>query len=153
MAFFAQARARRRDESELGTGLWRRAHDRYIRGLDRFHQILEQGQDEAASRLVPAADLLADALPRIRAVCVEAHRAAPGVDLNVPGGRFTEVHRRLSRAGNALAASAEAAAMTLLAPGGADDGAAGVENVERRARQVLEEIAAAEAALRDVRSQ
>ena len=27
----------RRDDAELGRGLWRRAHDRFIRVVDRFH--------------------------------------------------------------------------------------------------------------------
>ena len=32
----------RRDDAELGKGIWRRSHDRFIRGIDRFHQVLER---------------------------------------------------------------------------------------------------------------
>ena len=30
----------RRDDAELGRGLWRRAHDRFIRGIDLFIRFL-----------------------------------------------------------------------------------------------------------------
>ena len=47
MGFFSSARQGRKDDVELGKGLWRRANDRFTRGLDRYHQILEGVEDEA----------------------------------------------------------------------------------------------------------
>ena len=38
---FARFRQERADDRELGTGLWRRAHDRLSRALDRYWQVLE----------------------------------------------------------------------------------------------------------------
>ncbi len=55
----------RRDDAELGRGLWRRAHDRFIRGIDRFHQVLERLADtEMIELIVPDANTLADLIPR-----------------------------------------------------------------------------------------
>ena len=68
----------RRDDAELGRGLWRRAHDRFIRGIDRFHQVLERLADtEMIELIVPDANTLADLIPRVRAVAMEAQRIAP----------------------------------------------------------------------------
>ena len=72
----------RRDDAELGKGIWRRSHDRFIRGIDRFHQVLERlaGTESSASMIeliVPDANELADLIPRVRAVAMEAHRLAP----------------------------------------------------------------------------
>ena len=47
LGFFSAARQGRKDDAELGKGLWRRAHDRFTRGLDRYHQVLEGVEDEA----------------------------------------------------------------------------------------------------------
>lgn len=106
----------RRDDAELGKGLWRRAHDRFVRGLDRFHQILERmPSTEMLEQLVPTANELADLLPRVRAVAVEAQRLAPssGTDIPAsPSGVYSDLHRALSKAGNSLALCAEALAMT-----------------------------------------
>ncbi|WP_035772860.1 hypothetical protein, partial [Arthrobacter sp. Br18] len=114
MAFFAAARQGRKDDIELGSGVWRRAHDRFRRGLDRYHQILEGTEDDAVySELVEIANQLGEMLPRVRTVCVEAQRRSPSSGLDIPGA-MVQVHRALSRAGNALATTAEAAAMTRL---------------------------------------
>lgn len=111
MAFFAAARQARKDDAELGKGVWRRAHDRFRRGLDRCHQILEGvTDDELYAQLVPIADDLAALLPQVRALCAEAQVKAPSAGLDIPGS-MTPVHRALSRAGNALATTAEAVAM------------------------------------------
>ncbi|WP_081744863.1 hypothetical protein, partial [Arthrobacter sp. H14] len=118
MALFAAARQGRKDDAELGKGVWRRAHDRFRRGLDRYHQILEGVQDEALyAELVPVANALADLLPRVRAVCAEAQLIAPSDGLDVPASQaayLSDVHRALSKAGNALATTAEAVAMARL---------------------------------------
>jgi hypothetical protein len=145
MGFIKSALAGRRDDAELGKGLWRRAHDRFRRGLDRYHQVLEGIDDDALySELLVIADALAGLLPRVRAVCVEAQRRSPSEGLDVPG-EFAAVHRALSRAGNALATTAEAAAMLRLAVGPVPVGAL---SVQRRAETVLEHVAEAEELMR-----
>ncbi|HSU70393.1 MAG TPA: hypothetical protein VLI70_02975 [Micrococcaceae bacterium] len=141
MAFFAAARQGRRDDAELGRGVWRRAHDRFQRGLDRFHQMLEGVEDSGLyDRLVPVANALADLLPRVRAVCVTAQALAPSAGMDIPaseGAYLNEVHRALSRAGNALATAAEAVAMVRL-------GSGSLEAVQRRALTVHQHVDEAE---------
>ena len=145
MGFFKSALSGRRDDAELGKGLWRRAHDRFRRGLDRYHQVLEGiDDDKLYSELVVIADGLAELLPRVRAVCVEAQRRSPSEGLDVPG-EYAAVHRALSRAGNALATTAEAAAMLRLAVGPVPVGAL---SVQRRAETVLEHVTEAEELMR-----
>ncbi|OMH23536.1 hypothetical protein BKD30_11425 [Tersicoccus phoenicis] len=139
--FFSAARAARRDDAALGRGVWRRAHDRFRRGLDRYHQVTEEVADAVtANALVLTGDELADLLPRVRAVCAAAHRAAPSEGSDIPAsarGRLSDVHRALTRSGNALAATAEAAAMVRL-------GAGGLDAVHRRAANVVEFVREAE---------
>ncbi|WP_136610431.1 hypothetical protein [Sinomonas albida] len=131
----------RRDDAELGKGLWRRAHDRFQRGLDRYHQVLEGVQDDDVyAELLVIADRLAGLLPRVRAVCMTCQRLAPSDGYDVPGG-YADVHRSLSKAGNALATTAEAAAMLSLGAGPVPMGAL---SVQRRAATVLEQVEAAE---------
>ena len=141
MAFFAAARQGRRDDAELGKGVWRRAHDRFQRGLDRFHQMLEGVEDSGRyDQLVPVANALADLLPRVRAVCVTAQALAPSAGMDIPaseGAYLNEVHRALSRAGNALATAAEAVAMVRL-------GSGSLEAVQRRALTVHQHVDEAE---------
>lgn len=149
MAFFGAARQARRDDKELGQGLWRRLHDRYRRGLDRYHQILEGVADEALyAELVVVADQLSGQLPAVRRCCMAAQREAPSDSLEIPGGRLGRMHRHLSKAGNSVAAAAEAAAMARLAGEGSGPlrgaGApSAVESVRRQAAVVLEDIAEA----------
>ncbi|WP_415856702.1 hypothetical protein [Sinomonas sp. G460-2] len=134
----------RRDDAELGKGLWRRAHDRFQRGLDRYHQVLEGVDDDALyAELVVIADGLAELLPRVRAVCVKCQRLAPSDGFDVPGD-YADVHRALSKAGNALATTAEAAAMLSLAIGPVPVGAL---SVQRRAATVVEQVETAERAV------
>nr|WP_281430135.1 hypothetical protein [Kocuria marina] len=121
VGFFSDYRATRRDERELGEGVWRRAHDRFKRGLDRYHQILESVRDpELRAAAVPVANDLADLLPRVRAVCMEAHVRAPSRSQDIPhstDGYLSDVHRQLSRAGNSVAQAAEALTMARFAAG------------------------------------
>ncbi|MGO4383879.1 hypothetical protein [Specibacter sp. RAF43] len=156
---FGAARQGRRDDAELGKGVWRRAHDRFTRGLDRFHQMLEGIAEDAArpaapaagadaapaapadsaaapadvyALLVPIANGLADLLPQVRQIALAAHAEAPSEGTDIPasaGGYLNDVHRELSRAGNDLAAAAEAVAMVRL-------GAGDVAAVERRSALV-----------------
>ncbi|WP_369046483.1 hypothetical protein [Sinomonas sp. P10A9] len=145
MGFLKTALANRRDDAELGKGVWRRAHDRFRRGLDRYHQVLEGIDDDVLySEMLVIGDGLAELLPRVRAVCVEAQRRAPSDALDIPG-RYAGVHRALSRGGNALATTAEAAAMLRLAVGPVPMGAL---SVQRRAATVLEHVREAEQFLR-----
>lgn len=141
MGFFTAARQGRKDDSELGKGLWRRAHDRFHRGLDRYHQVLEGVEDDQLyGELLDIANQLAALSERVRAVCVEAQRRSPSDGLDVPGA-LSGVHRALSKAGNSLATTAEAAAMLNLAVGPIPVGAA---SVWRRAESVFEQVADAE---------
>ncbi|WP_026531423.1 hypothetical protein [Arthrobacter sp. H41] len=144
MAFFAAARQGRKDDVELGNGVWRRAHDRFRRGLDRYHQILEGTEDDDVySELVQIANQLGEMLPRVREVCVEAQRRSPSSGLDIPGA-LVQVHRALSKAGNTLATTAEAAAMTRLDGERWGVASAGLGNVRRRAELVAEDVAEAE---------
>lgn len=120
----------KRLERELGTGLWRQAHDRYVRGLDRYHQILEGvADDQVHNELVFIGDRLAEQLPRIYELCKEAHAKHPGTELQVPAGA-QRLHSGLSRAANHLATTAEAEAMVRLNHGS-------IDSVRHRAEQVL----------------
>jgi hypothetical protein len=142
----------RRDNAELGQGVWRRAHDRFRRGLDRFHQILERVEEgPLLEALVPAANRLADLLPQVREVAASAQRLAPSESTDIPAspdGRYAELHRTLSKAGNAVAQCAEALAM--LRCGGAcpATGCSTAESVERRITAVEEQILEAKRLLR-----
>lgn len=147
MALFAAARQGRKDDVELGKGVWRRAHDRFTRGLDRYHQMLEGVDDDAVyNELVSVANFLADLLPRVRGVCVSAQRQLPSSGQDIPGALIS-VHRALSRSGNSLAAAAEAAAMSRLEAERWGIASAGIENVRRRAVLVADDVAEAERAL------
>ena len=141
MGFFTAACQGRKDDTELGKGLWRRAHGRFHRGLDRYHQVVEGVEDEQLyAELVEVANELAGLLERVRVVCVEAQRRSPSDGLDIPGA-LAGVHRSLSKAGNSLATTAEAAAMLRLAVGPVPVGAA---SVRRRAESVFEQVADAE---------
>lgn len=144
MALFAAARQGRKDDAELGTGVWRRAHDRFRRGLDRYHQILEGVEDDAVyNELAALANELAQLLPRVRGCCVAAQAKHPSEGLDIPGALLA-VHRALSRAGNALATTAEAAAMARLDGERWGIASAGLDNVRRRAEVVAEDVSEAE---------
>lgn len=178
MALFAAARQARKDDAELGKGVWRRGHDRFRRGVDRYHQILEGvQQDDLYAELLPIGDELGELLPRVRTLCADAQQVAPSTGSDIPagaGGYLADVHRALSRAGGAIATTAEAAAMCRLdaerldaerldaegldaerldaegldaegsGPHASTGASVGVENVRRRAAQAVERVADAE---------
>ncbi len=147
MALFSALRQERRDDVELGKGVWRRVYGRFRRGLDRYHQILEGAEDDALyNELAIIANELADLLPRVRKVCVESQSRVPSTGQDVPGS-LIDVHRALSKAGNSLAATAESAAMSRLDAERWGVNSAGLENVRRRAEIVDEDVARAEAVL------
>ena len=159
MGFLRDYRTSRRDDQELGRGVWRRAHDRFQRGLDRYHQMLERVTDpDLRAGAVLIANDLADLLPRVREICMEAHRRAPSNSQDIPaskGGYLSDVHRQLSRSGNAMAQTAEALTMARFAAPSANrtegDGTSDprVQGIERRAAGVHECVEQAEALLRD----
>lgn len=142
----------RRDNAELGQGVWRRAHDRFRRGLDRFHQILERvSEGPLLESLVPAANRLADLLPDVREIAAAAHRLAPSESTDVPAspdGRYADLHRALSKAGNAVAQCAEALAMLRCGGTCAGNGCPSIESVERRITAVEEQLLEARRLLR-----
>lgn len=147
MGWVSQLRGARRDDKDLGDGVWRRAHDRFTRGLDRFHQVLEGIEsDELYNALVMIADHLADLQPRVRAICTTAQRQRPSSGTDIPGSH-TDVHRALSKAANDLAAAAQAAAMARLDGERWGYNSAGLENVAFRADLVVDGVRAAEEAL------
>ena len=147
MGFFRTARQGKRDDAELGKGLWRRANDRFVRGLDRYHQVLDGVADDALyAELVEIANELFELAARVRVICVEAQRRSPSDGLDIPGA-LAGVHRSLSTAGNSLATTAEAAAMLRLGVGPAS---AGAESVRRRAEAVQEHVRDAERRLAEV---
>ena len=130
----------RRDDAELGKGIWRRSHDRFIRGIDRFHQVLERlaatdSSDSMIELIVPDANALADLIPRVRAVAMEAHRLAPST--------YSDLNRALSKAGNAVALCAEALAMARCF-GNCATGCDRQVSVHRRVETVIQHIEDAE---------
>ncbi|GAB3192233.1 hypothetical protein [Nesterenkonia suensis] len=140
MKLFARRRRGRRLDKDLGRGLWRQAHDRFVRGLDRYHQVIAGVDDDVVhNQLVAIGDELADQLPSVRDLCSHAHRLFPGEGMDIPG-RASELHSQLSKAANHVATTAEAAAMVRL-------GSAEVIAVRRRADRVLTSLQDAEAAL------
>ena len=146
---FGASRQAKLDDAELGKGVWRRAHDRFRRGLDRFHQMLEgleaagpaphQSEAQAAETyqaMVVVANNLADLLPVVRDIATAGQTAGPSEGMEIPtgtGGYLNDVHRELSRAGNALAATAEAIALVRL-------GAGESVGVERKAAIVVQHV-------------
>lgn len=147
MGWVARMRGARRDDQELGDGVWRRANDRFDRGLDRFHQVLEGIEDnDLYNALVMIANHLADLQPRVRAVCTTAQAQRPSRGQDIPGSHAT-VHRALSKAANDLAAAAQAAAMSRLDGERWGYNSAGLENVAFRADLVVDGVSGAERAL------
>ncbi|RAX48861.1 hypothetical protein DQ353_13125 [Arthrobacter sp. AQ5-05] len=147
MGLFSAARSARRDNKELGDGVWRRAYDRFGRSLDRVHQILEGIEDDDLhNALILIANHLADLQSRVRTVCVAAQLQCPSDGQNIPN-ELHEVHRLLSKAANDLATTAQVAAMSRLDGERWGYESAGLENVAMRADLVADGIAAAEAEL------
>ena len=139
---FARFRQSRSDDRELGTGLWRRAHDRFVRAMDRYWQVLEadRGPDllspEERNGVLHAGNVLAERLPGVRALCVRLHRDHAGDGEHIPA-EAADVHRELSRAAHELAATAQALAMYRLGQGSSD-------SVGRHAERTLAHVARAE---------
>lgn len=146
----------RRDEAELGNGIWRRAHDRFVRGLDRFHQILERlHREQDIDVLIEDANTLADLLPRVRAVAVEAQKLAPSEGSDIPAsktGVYSDVNRSLAKAGNNLALCAEALAMTRSTKTDAEQ-LERKASISRRVEAVIEQVEHAESLIQKARAE
>ena len=138
---FARRRAAKKLDKQLGNLLWRQAHDRFARSLDRYWQIVDPQRSTAIAQeelngLVYAGNVLTDAMATVQRICIESRERYGEHDLDVPAGA-NDIHRLLSRAANDLAATAQAAAMF-------KRGQASLESVGRRAEKVLESIQSAE---------
>ncbi len=139
---FARRREAKTLDKELGTKLWRQAHDRFARSLDRYWQVIDPHRpgglsQEELNGLINAGNILTEALATVRTICVVTRQRYGEHDLDVPAGA-NDIHRLLSRAANDLAATAQAAAMY-------KRGQASIETVGRRAEKVLESVRAAAA--------
>lgn len=139
---FARRRQAKKDEKELGSELWRRSHDWFMRSLDRYWHVVQEAEAEGTvprdelNGLVNAGNVLTDLAPRVRRLCVDAHQRHPETGLQIPVD-YSEVHRILSRAANDLATTAQAAAMFRL-------GQASLQSVGRRAEKVVTAVQEAE---------
>lgn len=105
----------RRRPDPLGEGVWRRAHDRFRRAVDRYHQVLERvpagGDRDALER---SGAELAAVLAAVHAVCLRAQELAPSTGEDLPGGHggvLLDVHRALARSATLAAQAAEAATL------------------------------------------
>lgn len=142
---FARMRQARADERELGTGLWRRDHDRFVRALDRCWQVLQEAEarseldEDELNGVVHAANVLSDALPEVRALCVRMQAACPAMEDHRIPQAAAETHRELSRAAHELAATAQAVAMFRLRQTGSD-------SVGRHAERTLDHVCRAQEA-------
>lgn len=106
----------RRPPDPLGDGVWRRAHDRCRRAVDRYHQVIEPvPPGDARNALERVAVDLVEVLHAVHAQCLTAQREAPSASLDVPGGPRGEhpaLYRRLSRTAACVSQAAEAATMS-----------------------------------------
>lgn len=123
---FARFRQGRADDRELGTGLWRRSHDRFVRAVDRYWQVLQDERTPSAltpeehNGLVHAGNVLTEQVPAVRALAMRQHAAHPGDgEQHIPAAA-ADVHRELSRAAHELAATGQAVAMARLGQGTTD---------------------------------
>ena len=121
-------RGGRRPPDPLGDGVWRRVHDRCVRGVDSYHQVIEPvPPGEARDALERVGAELAAVLAAVRAQCLAAQREAPSASLDVPAGpsgQYTALYRRLSKTAGLVAQAAEAAAMARVATLAGDEQAA-----------------------------
>jgi hypothetical protein len=140
----------------LGDGVWRRAHDRFRRAVDRYHQVLEQvPAGEARQQLERTGADLAGRLDDVRALCLRAQQLAPSGGDNVPGGHcgtLLDVHHALTRAATLSAQAAEAVTLTVVTlraqqPGEAAKGAAAAARAAAQAAQQIERAETMMAAL------
>jgi len=115
----------------LGTGVWRRAHDRFRRAVDRFHQVIEGVPDgDLRNALELLGARLAACLDAVRAACERAQAEHPSAGLDIPGPA-RDLHAHLSRAATLAAQAAQAAMHARLSTSDAAAAGRAVEQVER----------------------
>lgn len=131
----------RRSPDPLGDGVWWRAHARFRRAVDRYHQVIEPvPPGPVREQLEEIGAGFADALDRVHEVCRRAQALAPSGGLDVPAdrtGSTSAVQQHLSQAGTFVAQAAQAAVMARVAgEGAAGDGV----RAARRALAVVVEL-------------
>ncbi len=103
----------------LGSGVWRRVHDRFARAVRRYRAVIDVVPSRPVRvELLEIADDLDAALEIVRDACQRAQAAAPseGSDVPVgPGDIYLDVHRRLARAATLCARASESAMMARVA--------------------------------------
>src|SRR5699024_12863881 len=109
---FARRREAKKLDQELGNLLWRQAHDRSARSLDRYWPIVGQEHNGTIPReehngLVHAGNILTDNLAVVREVCATARQRFGEHHLDVPA-RANDTHRIVLRAATELAGTASA---------------------------------------------
>jgi hypothetical protein len=91
--------------------VWRRAHDRFRRAVDRYHQLLEQvPAGEVRDRLELTGARLAALLHDVHGACQAGQRIAPSASEDLPGGRgglLLDAHRALARGATLTAQAGE----------------------------------------------
>ncbi|MGO4298373.1 hypothetical protein [Glutamicibacter sp. MCAF14] len=138
MAFFSRLRAERAATRELGEGVWRRAHDRFQRSLDRVFQVVEGvSDDQVYNQLVKEANEMAVLLPTVRQLCCAAHRMTPSNDDTIPQ-LTSAAHRSLTKSANDLATTAQVIAMMRMQAEAGEP--IDIEAVRHRAQLVKEDL-------------
>lgn len=108
----------------LGHGVWRRAHDRFRRAVDRYHQMIESVDDGRVRDSLEADGVrLAAALDDVLEICTRAQATTPSEAFDVPTDA-DRIHRLVSQAANSAAQAAEGAAMARVAARAGDEGTA-----------------------------
>lgn len=136
----------KRREPDLGTGVWKRAVDRFERSLDRYHQVLDGIHDtEDYNHAVVIGNDLVTLAGHVKELAARAQEASPSSTMDVPG-RLADVHRLLSRSSNSLATAVEALALYRLASeqGLLGEAAAHLDAVRFRVGIVKKEVAESE---------
>lgn len=149
MGFFSRLRDQRAISRDLGQGVWRRAHDRFVRSLDRVFQVLEGIEDnDLYNEVVVRANELADLLPQVRQLCIDAQKLTPSDDEHIPQAT-SQVHRALTKSANDLATTAQVIAMMRMQTKDGEE--TNLKPVEHRAQIVKDDVSQAAKLLADVK--
>ncbi|HJX77844.1 hypothetical protein [Glutamicibacter sp.] len=149
MGFFSRLRDQRAISRDLGQGVWRRAHDRFVRSLDRVFQVLEGIDDNNLyNEVVVRANELADLLPQVRQLCIDAQKLTPSEDEHIPQ-TTSQVHRALTKSANDLATTAQVIAMMRMQTKDGEE--TNLKPVEHRAQIVKDDVSQAAKLLADVK--
>lgn len=149
MGFFSRLRDQRAISRDLGQGVWRRAHDRFVRSLDRVFQVLEGIEDnDLYNEVVVRANELAELLPQVRQLCIDAQKLTPSDDEHIPQ-TTSQVHRALTKSANDLATTAQVIAMMRMQTKDGEE--TNLKPVEHRAQIVKDDVSQAAKLLADVK--